>query len=246
MRVWTSCVAATLLVAAVGGSAASGELITLGAATDNTLYEDLFGGTSNGAGDYFFAGTTNSDKRRGLIRFDLASIPSSATINSVSLKLHMSRTTAGAQTVTLHRLLNSWGEGASDAEGQEGGGITAEPGDATWLHRFYNTTPWSTPGGDFSATASASRSVGGFGFYTWTSPTLISDVQAWLNGSLQNDGWLVRGNESILHTAKRFDTRENPDPTVRPQLIVDFTRIPEPGTLLAMVAAGALALRRRG
>jgi hypothetical protein len=223
------------------------ETIALPAAADNTLFEDFFGGYSNGAGDYFFAGRTNGgDIRRGLIRFDLSAIPADATINSVSLRLHMSRTVTGGQNVGLHRLLASWGEGASNAEAQEGGGIDAAPGDATWVHRFYPSTNWTNAGGDFLTTASATRSVSGVGFYTWAStPQTVADVQAWVSGTLPNDGWLVRCNEAATRTAKRFDSRENFDPTKRPLLTVDFTRIPEPATLLGMAVCTLAAIRRR-
>ena len=44
--------------------------------------------------------------------------------------MNMSRTIAGPVDVNLHRVLNAWGEGASDAFGQEGGGTAAEAGDA--------------------------------------------------------------------------------------------------------------------
>lgn len=227
--------------------AALADTIALPAAADNTLYEDIFGTYSNGSGDYLFAGRTAAgDIRRGLMRFDVSAIPSSATINSVSLRLHMSRTVVGGQTIGLHRTLESWGEGASNAEAQEGGGIDAEPGDATWVHRFYSTTNWSTPGGVFSAVASATRSVSGVGFYTWaSSPGLVADVQGWVSGSVGNHGWVIRGNEANSFTAKRFDTRENFDVTRRPVLTVDFTRIPEPTAGLLLLALAAFGRRRR-
>ncbi|MBN8646145.1 MAG: DNRLRE domain-containing protein, partial [Planctomycetes bacterium] len=73
---------------------------------DNTIYEDVLGGASNGAGDHIFAGRTNNgQKRRALVRFDLSLIPPGSTIVSASLRLHLSqaRTDSGNQTVTLHR-----------------------------------------------------------------------------------------------------------------------------------------------
>ena len=53
---------------------------------DNTLFEDISGNLSNGAGDNFFVGTTNGGLiRRGLIAFDISSIPTGSTIDSASL-----------------------------------------------------------------------------------------------------------------------------------------------------------------
>ena len=79
----------------------------------------------------------------------------------------MSRTkrTTG-RTVTIHRLLQNWGEESSHASGNEGGGASAAVGDATWNFAYMRSVSWKIPGGDFSATASASQTVGDIGYYT--------------------------------------------------------------------------------
>lgn len=136
----------------------------------------------------------------------------------------MSRTTAGNQTVSLHRLLANWGEGTSNADANEGQGAPSTTNDATWLHTFYNTSKWTNAGGDFAATASASLTVGGNGSYTWGSTTqMVADVQGWLNNPGSNFGWMVRGNEAVTTTAKRFDSRQIASTANRPVLIVDYT-----------------------
>lgn len=205
------------------------DIAEIGASKDNTLYEDPTGGLSNGAGFVFFTGRSfqdpDVDVRRGLISFDIAgAIPSGSIINSVSLTLHMSRSIAGPQQVALHRVQNNWGESSSIAPGGGGAGGPAATGDATWLHTFFNTNFWSTPGGDFVATPSATQTVGSVGFYTWTStPQMVADVQLWLNAPTNNFGWILITDEISAPTAKRFDTKEHPTATVRPRLTVDFT-----------------------
>jgi hypothetical protein len=192
---------------------------------DNTLYEDPTGAQSNGSGERFFAGfTAIPEIRRGLIAFDVAgAVPPGATIDSVALKLNMSKTIVGVQPVALHRALADWGEGASDAPGEEGIGTFPETGDATWLHTFFPNDFWITPGGDFDPVASASQDVGGNGPYTWSSATMAADVQTWLDDPAGNFGWVVVGNESTDPTAKRFDTKENTVSSVRPVLTIEFT-----------------------
>jgi hypothetical protein len=193
---------------------------------DNTLYESSTGAFSNGAGQYFFVGTTaRVERRRGLLAFDVAgNIPAGATITSVTLRLHMSRTISGEQFVKLHRVLADWGEGASNAAGEEGAGAAAATGDATWIHRFFNTVFWTTAGGNFAAIASDSQAVSSVGFYTWGStPHMVNDVQAWLNAPSTNFGWLLRGAENVATNSKRFDTRENPNSDFRPLLTVNYT-----------------------
>ena len=175
---------------------------------DNTIYENS--GASNGAGDYIFAGrTAGGVLRRALIQFDFTGqIPAGSRITSVELELSLSQSSVGAKTMTLHRALASWGEGASDAILMEGTGAPAEPGDATWALRFSPGTPWGTQGGDFAPTASASFSAAGIGTYTIAStPGLVANVQSWVDAPPNNFGWILRGSETTGKSAKRFDSR---------------------------------------
>ena len=210
-----------LLGAAVGcllpTATALGDVVVLGAAKDNTLYEDSLGITSNGSGYHFFAGRTGQDLlRRGLIGFDLSeAIPAGSTITSVSLTLHMSRTVAGDIDVALHRVLQDWGEGASHASGEEGGGDAAQEGDATWLHTRYPEDFWNTPGGDFDPVAVVLTTVGRVGSYTWDSnDDFVAVAQAWVDDPTANYGLLLAGDETSRFTTKRFDTHENLTPQV--------------------------------
>ena len=201
------------------GAAAQGEA-ALTPIKDNTLYESDT--LSNGAGNHLFAGQTRlRSKRRALLAFDVAgAVPPGATLDSVRLTLHMSRTVGtAADPVALHRVLAGWGEGASDAPANEGAGTDAATGDATWLHTFFDSTLWQTPGGDFDSIASATVLVGGEAAYTWGSTdTMVADVQGWLDAPEKNFGWMLIGDEADIITTKRFESRENPDTTARPVL----------------------------
>jgi len=202
--------------------------ITLAPDRDNTIYEETppdGSALSNGQGSYIFAGNTGGNfSRRALLRFDLAgSVPDGATVTGVSLKLHMSRSQFSTRTVSMHRVLSDWGEAGSKNDVTPGQGAPAQIGDATWEHTFFDDQFWTTPGGDFDTTASASASIGGIGFYTWEStPGLTTDVQNWLDDPSSNFGWILIGDESTSMTAKRFDSRENVTVTNRPVLTIDF------------------------
>jgi hypothetical protein len=87
-------------------------------------------------------------------------------INSATLTLHLSRTIAQPEPVNLHRVLADWGEGASNANAEEGRGAPSQPGDATWLHTFYDTAFWTSPGGDFDPAISASTVVEFEGYFS--------------------------------------------------------------------------------
>jgi hypothetical protein len=206
-----------------------GDVVTIQAEKDNTLYENLSGSVSNGSGPNFFIGKNASGIiRRGLFAFNAVSrIPPGSKINGVLLTLHMSRTTSGSQTVSLHRLVNDWGEGTSIAPGGGGGGGAVTVGDVSWLHSFYDTDFWTVAGGDFDPVASATADVNEVGFYTWGSTAqMVGDVQGWIDNPASDFGWVLVGNEVPAdRTSKRFDARENLTWSFRPSLTIHFTPV---------------------
>lgn len=215
-------------LALIFAGAALADTVTLTAVADNTLYEDAAGALSNGSGQHVFAGTNASHMiRRACVRFDVSSIPPGSTINSATLTLHLSRSISGDLPVNVHRATSAWGEGVSIAPGREGMGAPSEPGDATWLHTFYSKAFWNTVGGDFLPAVSATRLVGfEEAFLDWTGSGLVADVQAWVDQSAANNGWVLLGEESSKASAKRFDSRHNIEPTFSPMLAIDFTPPP--------------------
>jgi len=214
--------------------------ITLLAMKDNTLYEDAGGTLSNGAGDYFFSGRNNQSlRRRGLVAFSLAGqIPSNAVVSAASLVLRSTQGGGGSSNVAAHRVLADWGEGASNASGGEGSGAASATGDATWIHRFFNTSLWSTAGGQYSPTASASTTVADQNFYSWSGAGMVADVQAWVGGT-GNFGWALVGIENAGTTEKRFASRQYAtDATFRPRLTITYTVSPPVPTGACCFASG--------
>ena len=201
------------------------EEVTLEPSKDNTLFQSSVGSLSNGAGDYIFAGMTDQGAiRRAVLAFDLQGVlPEGAEVQSVSLDLNMSKTISGDHTATLHRLTADWGEGDSHASAEEGAGTAPEEGEATWVHRMFDTDNWANPGGDFEETPSATFTVGGVGSYTASSEGVADDVRFWLNDPSSNFGWILIGDEGTSGTAKRFDSRENASAENRPQLTITYT-----------------------
>lgn len=209
------------------GTTASADVIVLHPVRDNTLFLNVDGLLSNGAGPGIFAGNNSlSNTRRGLVYFAVSdSLAVGAVVDSVELRLNVDNAPNSIpQNVSIHRVLTSWGEGTSASSG--GAGAASTDGDATWLHRFYPGTFWSTPGGDFDAVASASTSVGVSGWHVWKSNALAADVALWLSTPSANFGLLIQGPESSPSTARRFDSRETANP---PELVI-YYRIPTGAT----------------
>ena len=224
------------------------DTVTLQPIKDNTLYEpvvqDAFADMSDGIGPTMFAGRvkdadadpgpgTRVAVRRAVLAFDIAgNIPPGATIDGVQLTLYCDKVAATtSRSMVLRRLTSDWGEGTSDTgNSRQGRGEPATPGDATWRHTFYPNQFWTTLGGDYSGTISATRMVGNIGSYTWGSTSgMVADVQAWLDAPSQNFGWILVGDESTTLTAKRFGTRENATVASRPSLLVSYTPITATG-----------------
>lgn len=226
IQVITKWIAESLLLLSLTSASLFAFEVQIPVRKDNTLYRSATGNLSNGSGEHLFAGTTaTGEPRRGLIAFDLTAVPAASRIDNVVLRLSMSRTpSSNLRTVELRRVTSEWGEGFSNAAGEEGGGTAAAPGDATWIHRFYDTESWAITGGDFAAQASASSDIAAVGIYTWGSTTqMATDVEGWVNTPSTNFGWLLLGSEGSLGTVARFDTRENANPNLRPFLIVSYT-----------------------
>lgn len=221
--------------------------ITLTPAKDNTIFEQVDDPAtfSNGAGSLLYIGRTG-DRDGGLIRRSLfafnvaAALPADATVTAATLTLKVDRSGASGstQTVTLARLLADWGEGTGASLGGSGGGAGGP--DATWTHRFFNdpASRWLTPGADFADAPSAVGSLGPNGSYTLADPQLAADVQSWLANPAANFGWILRGDEATLQSAKQIESREAAIP---PVLTVMYS-VPEPTTtILSMSALTLLA-----
>jgi len=262
--------AAAAIIASVAVPAAAMS-ITIGAIKDATIFQNN-PNNSNGAGPAMFAGTNGMNSpRRGLLEFDIAaSIPAGSIINSVQLELFLAQVAGGSdptpRSIELHRLTDDWGQGVTgmgSTVGGSGQGFPGNIGDATWNERFCGSTPcngvsgtlWTTAGGDFAAAASASTLVGSVinAPYFWlTTPTLVSDVQGWLNTPATNFGWaLINAQETVSTDFRAFYTRDFTDNTLVPELTIDFTAptaaVPEPGTigLIGIGLVRLVATRRR-
>ena len=209
----------------LGSLAQVTKTITLTPNKDSFLIENLPNNNA-GAHTHMSAGANGQGAmRRGVIAFDIAgNIPAGSTIVSVTLRLDVVGVPSVGGGVNssfeLHRLTADWGEG-----GQTGNtGDTANHGDVTWNSAFHNVSPWSTPGGDFVLTASASTPVTGVGSYTWgPTPGMAADVQTWLDTA--NFGWLLKSDDEVTNrTARRFGSKEG---VTGAKLIVEYTTIVE-------------------
>lgn len=269
-----ACLAALALLSAA--RSADADIVTLGTSKDTSIFSNNTGNTAGGNDVLYVGKNASGATRRALVEFDInsAGIPAGSTIDSVTLTLFMngfSGSVFGAdRDVRLFRVTSAWGNGTTGSGGSSGGGgqgTAAVPGngDVTWSHSSFNTTPWGLAGGDLANTPSASLVISNSPTpvvlnspYSWSSQGLVSDVQAWLDNTLPNNGWLLRNLENTNSSLLTFYSREivdNPTTTsidessLRPQLSIEYTPVPEPSTLAVGALGMAIVLvarRRRG
>lgn len=213
------CAAALLLTASLICRA---DTTNLSLVADTSILA-FFPDNNFGGGTTFTAGGRNptggGGLSRALLRFDIAAhLPAGATVNSAQLSVTVNNANGPNSTFDLHRLLAAWGEGGGDP----GPGSPAAAGEATWTDRLAPNTAWSSAGGDFQGTASASQTVAGLGSYTFSAPGMAADVQMWLDNPASNFGWLLRSQtETTAGTIRRFAGRLAA--VGAPQLMIDYS-----------------------
>jgi hypothetical protein len=163
---------ATYSASASGDSWLNGSLTTTNYGSTTTMRVD-FTSTAPGNG-------------RAVVKFDLSSIPSGATVTGVTLHLTVTGASSKGSTrsVGVYSLTRDWVESQ-----------------VTWT-RAQTGTNWTTLGGDYTATALATTSVTGLAQYSWTSASLITAVQGWVTTPANNYGLLL-GNGSTTSTGRK-------------------------------------------
>ncbi len=213
--------------ALLAGVAGAQTTVTINPDRDGTLYESATGALANGAGGGIFSGATQGGQpRRALLRFDVAgSVPSGAMITSATLTIRVNMSPPGSSSTphSVHLISQDWGEGTTVASAPGGSGGPSTPGSATWIHTFFSGSNWTNAGGDFAAAASATTALGGPGFYSLSSATLTSEVQAMLDSPAGNFGWLLKSDTENPATARRIISREAGNVANRPALEIEYT-----------------------
>jgi hypothetical protein len=255
-------------LAALCAISARADVIDLGANHDTTIFQNNVNNAAGG-GPGIFAGTNGAaSPRRGLISFDLSSIPAGATITNVQLTLTVGQIagsggSGGSNTETIGLFAvaanRPWGEGTAESGatsiGGTGQGAAAGVGDATWNQSAFSLTSWTNPGGDFVSTASASLKLNNAAqgvSFTWLSTAqLVADVQGWLNNPSTNNGWeIINADEHDATTFDGFYSREGANAGATsnelPSLQVTYSvPAPEPtsGALVAIAAVATASVR---
>ncbi len=140
------------------------------AAFEDTYIDDNNATTNYGSDTVMIVDTSGGGLGEGrlLVKFDLSSIPSGATIDDATLILTKTGGDTGGKDVEVHEVTTAWSAGL-----------------ATWR------SPWGTDGGDYDSTVLDSLAISANQTYSWNSGSLRALVQAWVSGSKSNHGFLL-------------------------------------------------------
>lgn len=217
--------------------------------TDDASIFDESGDLANSRGERLYVGQTqlgHDQVRRSLIRFNPSGLPPGAILLNAELRLFVDQSpfaAAAPVSFSLHPVQQFWQEGASDAGTPGGQGAPAGINDPTWLHNAYSNALWSVAGGDFLAASDIQTGTfGGGETLTFSSASMLTDIEGWINTPASNFGWIIIGSEGTSKSARAFASRENTRNPI-PELVITY-QIPEPGTGLLLLL-GLIGLRFR-
>ena len=168
----------------------------------DTYIKENFNNTNYGTDPKILVGTDSLGRNlRGLIEFDLSSIPSS-TVLSANLQVNLSYSSSDSNiTIKIYRLTSSWTESKT-----------------TWT----NSSPsqlWSTVGGDYSEEVTSLQFSNVSGLYNFTITNL---VRGWINGSYSNYGLMLVSNDSAVEDIKEIDSSDSDSASARPKITINY------------------------
>lgn len=157
-----------------------------------TNYNDLWVYTITGTGG-------SVTKQRGVIKFDLTSLP--GAVNSATLSLYLDSANAASKTIQIHKLT----EDPTEAE-------------VTWNKRN-SATNWTTAGWQFDASPLVSQAVtNSAGYVSFDITTLYNQ---WKANTVNNYGLAIKlSDEVTTGNYVYFASSDNADANKRPKLVV--------------------------
>lgn len=247
---------AALCAAMISATAATAASVTITSVGDANIRSDQATSNSNGS-QLVLVGDTATAAIRGVFSFDL-DIPelANATIDSVTLKLFAAGQDGGTTdtnpvTLDVYQLVTgfdetqvTWNVSSTGTNWSTDGGLTSSPGGAysgTLLASLTTMATGITANQEFSFASSGDNFSGS------VSSTLGGDKTLNLLVKLSSED----GTRDIF----RFNAGTNSNPAnplaaaaYRPQLVIEYSAIPEPSAFVALAGLGALGFvssRRR-
>jgi hypothetical protein len=157
---------------------------------------------------------------RSLLAWNVSSIPSTSTVASADLALYFLQAQGAVKTdsLSVYRLTHAYTTSV------------------TW-NKYDGISPWAAPGGDFDPAATATNNSGGGTTAAWEHWYPTGLVQGWVDGSIANNGMLLKQSAESLQTQFDFASSHYFQPQFAPTLTVTYTATLNQPTLLTSSGA---------
>lgn len=173
------------------------------AGTLDTYIWDTSPTTNRGTETTFVVDTAvgvETDQRKGLLKFDISTIPVGSTVVGAYLDLWIS---AEGQGFKMHRMLISWDE--SSTYNSLSGGVDNDGVDAAVAIDAQNAINLDT-----------------IVSVTLKTNLALSTIQGWVNDPSTNYGWLLEQISSATGDGLQFDSRQSITASRRPKLTIRY------------------------
>ncbi|MEO2169219.1 MAG: DNRLRE domain-containing protein, partial [bacterium] len=173
-----------------GGSCPTCDVLTLQLNSEaDAFMEEKTPDHYHGADDSIRVKEKTNDEKRGLIRFDLPSLPANAVLTGVVLSVDVTKSQSN-HTVLIREVTQSWTETG-----------------VSWDDRSSGVS-WPTAGGSYDASLIGSFSASSTGRRTISSAALTTLVSGWADGSIDNNG-LVFFSDGTSSRGAKLGSRES-------------------------------------
>lgn len=174
--------------------------ISLFPAADSEINQNGGGAFAGSATVFQLYPWTPSYTKRAIIQFNLAPY-AGCTIHSAWLVLMEHTTNGTSRQINVHRMMAAWPE-----------------------NKTHWTTPWTTSGGDYAATAVGSFTPVWTGLAKKDSVNLTTSVQNFVNGTYTNYGWLLKiSSEDATQQYWVYYSKEASTVAYRPLLRISYS-----------------------
>jgi len=205
------CVFLILLALQPFGTVHAATVIFQPSSTDNYLRQDAATANYGGVTNVDVGSRDGARNRRSILKFDMSTIPTGATVISATLSLNYYGY-AGSNPVDR----TYWAYRITQTAWTELG--------STW-NTYDGTNSWASVGGDYTTTDGASTTVPGS--YGWMSWTVTAQVQYAMNSVGKVAHFLIRDatEDSATQYQASFHSKEFPTAASRPKLDVIYAVI---------------------
>jgi hypothetical protein len=191
-------------------------------ASEDTYMSSVNTDYNYGSVNLFKVSSNSSTNRGALLKWDLSSIPSNATVSTASMKLYVS--TAASQTYNLYSMRRAWVEGTLTTGATsstsvnwltyDGSNTWGTSGAANTSSDRNNTNLWGAGSSSFSSTGSKTVSLNADG---------LAVINGWIASSPTNYGFTIQNySGSSSSNDLQISSSENTTTANRPTLDLHY------------------------